>query len=304
MRESRGAAALAALPRLGVGLSFQPSLLPFILGNDGGYDFVEVIPDTLWRPPTTTTAEGSDDAMELPREASEMLQTLSRRSPLVVHSIGLSIGTADAFNTSHVRRIGQWHRRFGFPWHSDHLSFNRFEAPSGHSLDSGLTIPVPFDESVLRMICDRVEYVLREVPAPFLLENNVYYFQIPEQEMSEPEFLNELTARSGCGLLLDIHNVYVNARNHGFDGWKFIEQIDLGRVVEVHIAGGLSIGETYLDAHSGLCPEPVWEWLGRLIPRAPQLRGIVFEVLDSYVPEIGFDAIRDELVRAHSLFFA
>jgi Protein of unknown function (DUF692) len=173
-------------------------------------------------------------------------------------------------NTLHVQRIGAWRRRFGFPWHSDHLSFNRFDEPSGHSFDSGLTIPVPYDESVLRMICERVEYVLREVPAPFLLENNVYYFAIPEQEMSEPEFLNELAARSGCGLLLDIHNVYVNARNHGFDGWSFIEQIDLGKLVEVHIAGGLSVEGTYLDAHSGACPEQIWEWLAELAPKGAE----------------------------------
>ena len=295
MSESRRAAALAALPRLGVGLSFQSSLLPF-LREEGGYDFVEVIPDTLWRP------RGDDDDIGVPGEAAEMLGELSRRTPLVVHSIGLSIGTADAFDVSHVQRIGAWRRRFGFPWHSDHLSFNRFEEPSGHSLDSGLTIPVPYDESVLSMICERVEYVLREVPAPFLLENNVYYFEIPEQEMSEPEFLNELAARSGCGLLLDIHNVYVNAQNHGFDGWGFIEQIDLEKVVEVHIAGGLSVEGTYLDAHSGACPEQVWEWLAELVPRAPQLRGVVFEILDSYVPEVGFAAVRDELARARSLF--
>jgi len=299
-----GGAALAALPRLGVGLSFQPSLLPLVLGEEAGCDFVEVIPDTLWQPPNRLDGEVDDGARGMPVEAAEMLGDLSRRKPLVVHSIGLSIGTAETFDTSHVRGIASWHRRFGFPWHSDHLSFNRFEVPSGHSLESGLTIPVPYDESVLEMICERVGYVLREVPAPFLLENNVYYFEIPEQEMSEADFLNELAARSGCGLLLDIHNVYVNACNHGFDGWSFIEQIDLDKVVEIHIAGGLTVAETYLDAHSGPCPEPVWDWLAELVPRTPNLRGVVFEILDSYVPEVGVAAVRSQLSRARSLFAA
>jgi uncharacterized protein len=301
VRQSRGAAALPALPRLGVGLSFQPSLLPFTLEREG-CDFVEVIPDTLWRPPNTIDGELDEGESGMFAEAGELLRNLSAHKPLVVHSIGLSIGTADTFDTAHVRRIASWRRRFAFPWHSDHLSFNRFEEPSGHSLDSGLTIPVPYDESVLEMVCERVDYVLRQVPVPFLLENNVYYFEIPEQDMSEPEFLNELSARSGCGLLLDIHNVYVNATNHGFDGWQFIEAIDLDRVVEVHIAGGLTVEGTYLDAHSGPCPEPVWTWLAELVPRAPQLRGVTFEILDSYVPELGVGALRAELARARSLF--
>ena len=263
-----------------------------------------MIPDTLWRPPNSGDGDSDDNPSGMFAEAAELVSELSGRKPLVVHSIGLSIGTAESFDTAHVRRIENWRRRFAFPWHSDHLSFNRFGDPSGHSLDSGLTIPVPYDESVLEMVRDRVEYVLREVPVPFLLENNVYYFEIPEQDMSEPEFLNELSARSGCGLLLDIHNVYVNATNHGFDGWSFIEAIDLDRVVEVHIAGGLTVQGTYLDAHSGPCPEPVWDWLAELVPKARNLRGVVFEILDSYVPEVGVDGLRAELSRARSLFGA
>lgn len=73
---------------------------------------------------------------------------------------------------------------------------------------------------------------------PFLLENNVYFTDIPEQEMTEPEFLNALTAEAGCGLLLDLHNLYANARNHGIDTEAFLHELDLSRVVEIHVAGG------------------------------------------------------------------
>ena len=90
--------------------------------------------------------------------------------------------------------------------------------------NAGLAIPFPYDEDVLALIAERVERVQDEIPAPFLLENNVSYIDIPDQDMTEPEFLRRLTARTGCGLLLDVHNVVVNATNHGFDAHEFVRR--------------------------------------------------------------------------------
>ena len=285
------------LPALGVGVSFQPSLLPFFEAHAAAFDFVEIIPDTLW----VDTGESGPDRYREDEEAHRVLTELLGSKPLVAHSIGLSIGSAEQLDVAHVAQIARWQERYGFPWHSDHLSFNRLEQPSGHSLDVGLTMPIPYDQSVLDLIADRTDYVLAAVPVPFLLENNVYYFEIPEQEMSEPEFLNALAARTGCGLLLDVHNVYVNARNHGFDARDFFAALDLGHVVELHLAGGLEVDGTYLDAHAGRCPEPVWELAAEIVPAAPHLRAIVFEVLDSHYPDLGPDALVGELARAREL---
>jgi uncharacterized protein (UPF0276 family) len=285
------------LPTLGVGVSFQPSLLPFFESSQAAFDFVEIIPDTLW----VDTADGGPDRYREDDEAHRVLARLLRTKPLVAHSIGLSIGSAERFDVEHVAQIARWQQRYGFPWHSDHLSFNRLEQPSGHSLDVGLTMPVPYDGSVLDLVAERTDHVLAAVPVPFLLENNVYYFEIPEQEMSEPEFLNALAARTGCGLLLDVHNVYVNARNHGFDARDFFSALDLEHVVELHLAGGLELDGTYLDAHAGPCPEPVWELAAEIVPHAPYLRAIVFEVLDSHYPDLGPDALTSELARARDL---
>jgi uncharacterized protein (UPF0276 family) len=289
---------LASLPRLGVGLSFQGTLKDYVLGNLDDFDFLEIIPDTFWTDHGTEAAPRFEER----GDGLSFLARVAERRPIVGHSIGLSIGSAERFDTGHVEQIAGWQRRHGFPWHSDHLSFNRLEHPSGHAMDVGFTMPVPYDEEVLEMIAARVEHVQSRVPVPFLLENNVYYFNIPEQEMTEAEFLNRLTARTGCGLLLDLHNVHVNATNHGFDPWELLGELDLTRVVEMHLGGGLTMDGMYMDAHSGPCPDEVWAMLREAAPRAPNLRGVVFEVFGNYFPNlVGPEVIRGELAKAREI---
>jgi hypothetical protein len=125
---------------------------------------------------------------------------------------------------------------------------------------------------------------------------------IPEQDMTEQEFLNGLTRLTNCGLLLDVHNVYVNARNHGFDAAAFIEQLDLSRVVEVHIAGGSELAGMYTDSHAGPCPEPVWDLLEQVASSASNLCAITFEFHESYYPLLEISGIRAELRRARSVW--
>ena len=192
---------------------------------------------------------------------------------------------------------------FDFPWHSDHLAFNLAEH-GVDELNAGVTLPLPRDRATLESLAPRVAEVRRRLPVPFLLENNVYYVDLPEQEMSEPEFLNRLTGETGCGLLLDVHNVYTNAVNHGFDPHAFVDQLDLGRVVEVHVAGGNEFAGMYTDSHAGPCPEPVWELLGRVVAGAPRLAGVTFEFHASYYPLLGPDGIRRQLDRAREVWAA
>lgn len=289
---------LATLPKLGVGLSFEAPLRGFVEANLDAFDYLQIIPDTLWN----DLGWGVVPRYEENQDAQVFLGQLARRKPLIAHSTGLSIGSSNRFDTEHVAQIAKWQRQYGFPWHSDHLSFNRLEHASGHAIDVGLTMPVPYDKAVLDMLVERVEHVQNTVPVPFLLENNVYYFEIPSQDMSEAAFLNELTARTGCGLLLDIHNVYVNSRNHGFDPWSFLGSLDLTRVVEIHIAGGMEINGFYLDAHSGACPDAVWKLLEELLPQAPNVAGIVFEVFGRHYLRMGSELLKQELSRAQSIW--
>jgi uncharacterized protein (UPF0276 family) len=289
---------LSNLPKLGVGISFQGAMLSFVTESLDHFDFVEIIPDSLWN----NRGQGADPRYEEKPETLEFLDWLSERKPLVGHSIGLSIGSADHFDRGHVAQIRRWQQRYRFPWHSDHLSFNRLDHVSGHTMDMGFTMPVPYDQPVLEMLAEKVRYVQSRVPVPFLLENNVYYFDIPEQEMSEPEFLSHLTRITGCGLLLDLHNIHVNSRNHGFDAWEFLQQLDLSRVVEIHLAGGMERDGVYLDSHSGPCPPEVWDLFDKVVPRAPNLSGVVFEVFGSYFERLEPGVVLAEVERARESF--
>jgi uncharacterized protein (UPF0276 family) len=285
---------ISTLPTLGVGVLYNPALTDFLHSDLEALDYVEVIPDMG----QTDRGPGQSPRYTELEAWLELMDWLSARRPLIAHNIGLSIGSADVFEPEYVAQMAHWQQRYGFTWHSDHLSFAQLGGVEGHSHNVGLALPVPYDEPVLRMIAGRVEIVQRALGVPFLLENNVYYVDLPDQEMTEPEFLNRLTARTGCGLLLDVHNVYTNARNHGFDALGFVDAIDLARVVEVHIAGGNELAGMYTDSHAGPCPPEVWTLLAHVAARAPNLRAVTFEFHESYFPLLGGFGLRKQIDRA------
>lgn len=291
-------ASLSTLPRLGVGLLYNPSLSNFLRTDLDVVEQVSVIPDTLW----TDHGPQADTRYTDPERSVALLEWLRQRRPLTAHSVGLSIGSADLYDEAHVEQMATWQERYGFVWHSDHLSFVRVGGAEGHDLQVGLAVPVPYDEEVLDLITERVRRVQARVPVPFLLENNVAYINLPDQDMSEPEFLNRLTASTGCGLVLDLHNVFVNATNHGFDASEFVAALDLTRVVEVHIAGGEDLDGVYTDAHSGSTPEPVWTLLEQTVKAAPNLCAITFEFHESAYPRLRVEGLRRELDRARTLW--
>jgi uncharacterized protein len=270
---------------------YNAALPDFLRANLDLLDYVAVIPDTFW----SDQGSGASPRYEELEADVDLLEWLAARIPLVAHGIGLSIGSAGLLDLEYVDQVAAWQRRFAFRWHSDHLSYVRVVDEGGHDHNAGLAIPFPYDEDVLAMIAERVELVHERVPAPFLLENNVSYIDIPDQDMSEPEFLNRLTERTGCGLLLDVHNVVVNATNHGFDASGFVRDIDLTRVVEVHVAGGSELAGMYTDSHSGAAPAAVWRLLDEVVAAAPNLCGITFEFHESYYPRLKWEGIRREL---------
>ena len=230
-----------------------------------------------------------------------VLDWIAAHGPVVAHNIGLSLGSAEHTDDEYIGQIASWHERYGFAWHSDHLSFvDVVGAHLGDEHNAGVPVPVPFDEEILDLISGRIEAVQAAIPAAFLVENSVAFIQIPGQDMSEPQFLNRLTERTGCGLLLDLHNLYANARNHHFDTDEFLAELDLSRVVEIHIAGGGELAGMWTDAHSGPPPPPVWELLRQVAPAAPNLRGVTFEFHDSYFPAMGEKGVRHQLELARA----
>ncbi len=278
-------------------MSFQDTLRPFLEREPDAYDYLEVVPDTLW----TDRGPGAMPRYLEDQDALAFVRTVRSVKPVIPHSIGLSIGSAHRFDQEHVDQIASWWSWLRFPWHSDHLAFSSAEGATGAGeVSVGLMLPVAYTEETLQLLAGRVATVRRRVPAPFLLENNVDYVQLQEADYDEAGFLNELCARTGCYLLLDLHNLYANSRNHRFDPFGFLERLDLGRVVELHVAGGMEYEGIYLDAHSGVIPEAVWALLQWVLPHCPNAGGVTFEVVGSWVPVIGLDRLRTELARLRS----
>jgi len=287
----------AALPTLGVGILYNPMLTELLREEPELIDFLEIIPDSFW----TVEKETAPRRYQEHDTFTEPIEELARRVPVVLHSVDLSIGSGEVFDQEHVAQIARWQSRFRSPWHSDHLSFSRLGV-TGHDQNTALAIPVPYDQELLDLIGSRVRYVQSVVPAPFLLENNVYFFDLPDQEMTEPEFLNRLCRETGCGLLLDLHNVYANARNHGFDPRAFVSQIDPSVIVEFHIAGGDEYMGMYTDSHAGPVAEAVWENLEHALHHAPEVRAVTYEFHESYYRQLKNEGIRAQLRRAREVW--
>ena len=289
---------LSSLPRLGVGVMYNPALPEFLRTDLDALDFLEITSDMFWtdRGPTQNPRYDELEAWV------DILEWTTVRRPVIAHNIGLSIGNAGHFDLGYVDHIAQWQRRFNFPWQSDHLSFAEVTTVDGSEHHAGVAVPLPYDHDILEMIAGRVESFQENVGVPLLLENSVNFVTFRDQDMTEPQFFNELTAKTGCGVLLDIHNLYANSRNHGFDPKDFIQELDLTRVVEMHVAGGTEFAGMYTDSHAGPCPEVVWQLLEYAVPAAQNLRAITFEFHDSYYGLLGPAGVRDQLQPARDIF--
>jgi uncharacterized protein len=289
---------LTVLPKLGVGILYNPSLPEFVQTGRDTFDYVEIIPDMFW----ITSKEQEEIRYTELETWVDVLEQVRQVRPIVCHSIGFSLGSAEIHSSKYAAQIAAWAQRFDFPWISDHLSFVQLPRASGHGHDAGIAVPLPYDVEMLDLVVNKVRNIQEITGRPFLVENNVYFIQYPEQELSEADFLNQLTRKTGCGILLDLHNLYANCRNHRTDPIKFMDEVDLSKVVEIHIAGGSELAGMYADSHSGPCPEAVWDLLENVLPRAPNVSGVTFEFHDSYFPVLKAEGIRRELGRARQLW--
>lgn len=272
----------------------QPELVPFIESWRGALDYLELVPDTAW----SDLGKGAT-----PRYVDDegLLQWLERLGlPVVLHSIGMSIGSEHSFDRSHLQQIATWQHRLGAHWHSDHLAWH-LAALDAAEVNVNLTLPVQLTFDMLDLISARIIEVQSTVGAPFLIENNVYYFDCGEPELDEATFLHELTTRTGCGLLLDLHNLWCNTRNRGWDAMAYLDRVGLDAVVEIHVAGESHLDGFVLDAHAGAVPDDVWELLDDVAPRCPNLRGVTFELFGSWFTRLGARGVRAQLERARGI---
>jgi uncharacterized protein (UPF0276 family) len=285
--------------KLGVGFTYEPGLQVAVADWRDLIDFFEISPDAL----CTERVRGNQRVLEYQQATlDETLAHVADR-PVVVHGLGLSIGSVSGWNEGYLEILDIFQRLRPFPWHSEHLGFMLTKDRAGRAMHTGVPLPLPFSREAVDLIAPRAEAMCRRYGVPFLLENLTYYLPgLPaEGERDEVAFLNDLTERSGCGLLLDLYNFHCNAVNLGFDPREALSRLRLDRVIEVHLAGGATHDGFVLDVHSDVVPEPVWELFEWTVPRLPNLAGVVYELLEQALPIVGVDGIRRQLERVHEI---
>jgi uncharacterized protein len=285
-----------APPKLGIGFSYQRELLQAMEATHDLIDFFEISPDILCREKVTEHGRTLDYDMKLLNEA--LLYT--EDFPIVIHGINLSIGSTSGWNENYIRILDQFNNLRPFAWHSEHLGYMLTTFPDGTLLNTGIPLPLPFTEEALGVLVPRCKALYERYRVPFLLENLTYYLPgLPnDYGWDEIDFLNELTERSGCGLLLDLYNFYCNSVNFNFNPIEALGRLRLDRVVQIHLAGGTTHDGFMMDIHSDFVPEKVWEMLEYVLPHTINLSGIVYELLDQALPIVGIDGIYQQLERA------
>lgn len=173
--------------------------------------------------------------------------------PVSLHGVGLSLGSAEGIDTEHLERLARLERRIE-PWAvSEHLSWSR--AAGRHAND---LLPLPFTREAVEVVAANVQRVQERLGRRILVENVSAYLAWPEDEMAEWDFVEAVARRCGCGVLLDVNNVFVNAANHAFDARAYLDAIDPRLVDEVHLAGHERLEGLLIDTHAAPVSEEVW----------------------------------------------
>lgn len=188
------------------------------------------------------------------------LLQLRERYPMVMHSVGLSLGSADPLNTDYLKQLKLLADEISPAWVSDHAAFVSYDQRYFHDL-----LPLPHTQEVAFYVAERIRIVQDYLERPFLLENISSYARHAHDTLSEAEFLNCIAQEANCGLLLDINNVYVNSVNHAFDIKNYLQSLDKTRIRQIHLGGFSEVDNILVDTHSRAVHAKVWPWYQTLI---------------------------------------
>lgn len=180
----------------------------------------------------------------------KVLEKIRENYPISFHGVSLSIASAEDLNMDYLNSVKKLAERIDPFQISDHLCWTGLAHSNTHNL-----LPIPYNKELLVLIADKVNKVQDVLGRPLLLENLSAYFSVTHSEFTEAQFLVELHKKTGCFLLLDLNNLYVNSRNHHLNIDDWLEVIPSHIVKEIHLAGFTDMGSYYFDTHS--CP--VWD---------------------------------------------
>ncbi|KAB8043667.1 DUF692 family protein [Janthinobacterium rivuli] len=223
---------------------------------------------------------------------SHVLQALRQDYPLSLHGVGLGLGSARGFSEAHLQRVRAVVERVEPILVSEHLSWGAVAQQQLNDL-----LPLALNGAALDLLCARVGRVQDVLKRPILLENVSTYLRFADDAMSEAQFLTELARRSGCGLLLDINNLYVNQCNHGEDAMTAMQSIAPGSVGELHLGGHLLTPHAVIDHHGAAVAEPVWDLYAAALLRFGAIPTLV--EWDTDLPPL--DILLDEAGKAQAM---
>lgn len=264
------------LPNLGLGVGLRNQHFDYLMRHDPPVDWFEII---------------SENFIDNHGFARRVLERVRSLRPVVMHGVSLSVGSTDPLDLEYLKGLKALAEFVRPEWVSDHLCWTGVAGVNTHDL-----LPVPLNEESLRHVAARVRRVQDFLGRPLVLENPSTYLEFKDSTVPEWEFLSELARETGCGLLLDVNNVYVSGHNHGFDAEQYLENLPHESVVQIHLAGPTDCGRYLVDTHDRPVPARVWE-LYRL---AQGLTGGVSTLLewDADIPE--FPELVAELRKAEA----
>ncbi|NKQ41358.1 MAG: DUF692 domain-containing protein [Sulfurovum sp.] len=200
---------------------------------------------------------------DIPYHHREKFEEIISLRPIVAHGLSLSIGSMEPVDMKFLKKMKNFLDRYDIDHYSDHISFTSLMGSQTYDL-----LPLAMTKKVIERISQKAKIVEDILQRPLILENATYYY-VPDSDMREVDFINELMASSGIGLLLDVNNIYVNGQNHGFDPYKFLDELELEHAVYIHVAGYYKDKELgmLIDSHGMPVKKEVWRFLEETLRR-------------------------------------
>lgn len=273
----------ALLPDL-PGVGFKPEHFAAIRADAAGIGFFEI------------HAENYMGSGGLPHA---QLALIRADHALSIHGVGLSIGGARGLDRDHLARLRRLCDRYEPESFSEHLAWSSHGAEYLNDL-----LPLPYTPETLRLVCDHVDQVQEALGRQMLLENPATYLSFAQSTIDETAFLNEVARRTGCGLLLDVNNVFVSCTNHGTDPRAWLAAFPLHLVGEIHLGGhdaeDLPSGPLLIDSHGAAVADPVWALFAEVIAKSGPVPTLV--EWDNDLPE--WPILAAEAARAGAILSA
>lgn len=231
------------LPNLGVGVGLRTAHYTHILEQSPEVAWFEVL---------------SDNYLHTRGRPLEILDRVAERYPVALHGVSLNLGSVEPLDREYIRELKGLRDRVGAHWVSDHVCFTGVAGRNTHDL-----LPLPLTEEALRHVAERARMVSELLDSRLVLENPSTYVEFAGATLHEWEFMAALAEEADVGLLLDVNNVLVSAKNHGFDPETYLAAIPMQRVVQIHVAGHTDHGTHAIDTHIGPVPDAVWQLYAR-----------------------------------------